>query len=170
MDVVASTTQILSQFPTEVFFIMALWLVAAAYSYKSGVSRISALSLALIITGLLFTTLSTTWPFASNSNAETVSIWASSIIVFMILMLGMIFIMRRIGVDAYMDNGRPTASAIAAIAFVALILAFWARIPAINSFQTFPTILAPFFTTQYFFWWIIGSLGALATLSKNKTW
>lgn len=170
MEIIEFSTVYLSMFPSEIFFILALWLVASAYAFKSGISRISALSLALIVAGLFFIHLPATWPFTNVSGAETTSGWASSIVVFAALVLGMIFIMRRIGVDSYMDNGRPAASAIAALAFVVIALAFWAHTPAISSFQAFPTILSPFFTTQYFFWWIMGSLGTLAALSQNRMW
>lgn len=165
-----SAASFISQFPTEVFFIAALWLVAAAYAFKSGVSRINALALALVTSGLLFTYLPVTWPFASATAIEIASDWSSSVIVFAVLALVMIFVMRRIGVDAYMDSGRPAASALAAAAFVAVALALWAHIPALYTFYGFSALLAPFFSAQYFFWWLAGSLGLLAALSQNRAW
>lgn len=169
MDSLASTTSYIAQFPTELFFIAALWLVASAFAYKSGVSRISAITLALVTTGLLFPILSVTWPFP-NMGTDSAAGWASSIITFALLAGALIFIMRRIGVDSGMDGGRAGASVISAIAFTIAALALWAYVPAIYSFYPFPALLAPYFAIQYFFWWIMGALATLAVISQNRIW
>ncbi len=169
METLQNSTTYLAQFPTELFFVAALWLVASAFAYKTGVSRISAIALALVTAGLLFPILPATSPFPSMGT-DSAAGWASSIITFALLTGALIFIMRRIGVDTSMDGGRAGASIISAIAFTIVALALWAHVPAIYAFYPFPSLLAPYFAVQYFFWWIMGALIALGLVTRNRLW
>ena len=160
----------LGQFPAEIFFILALWLVAAAFAFKSGVSRISAVVIALVLSAFLFSQLATAWPFATGAGMVSSSNVPSSILAFAALVLVMVFLMHRIGIDSYSDSGRPAASAIAALAFVLVALALWANIPALGGFYPFPALLAPYFTVQYLFWWLLGPTIALSLISRHRMW
>lgn len=173
MDVVLTafrdTMEFLLQFPVEILFTGALWFVLAVYAFSMGTSRLNAIALALTISGLLFVHIATAWPLGGGAT-ESASPWASSVVVFGVLALIYYGVARRMTGETFEETGAIVSSVIGALAVVAIFLALWSNIPALASFQPFPAPLGPYFGAQFFFWWMFGSLVALAAMSQNRFW
>ena len=173
MDALQSTFQtvldFLAQFPIELLVIGALWFLLAVYAFSAGTARLNAIGLGLAIAGLLFSQIATAWPF-SNGLAEAASPWASSVVVCAVLALVSYGVVRRMSGETFDATGSIVTSVFAALAVIAILLALWAHLPALSTFHAFPAPFVPYFAPRFFFWWIFGSLVALAALTRTRFW
>ncbi|MBI5456575.1 hypothetical protein HY969_02445 [Candidatus Kaiserbacteria bacterium] len=81
---------------------------------------------------------------------------------FVVILIAVFLLIRRIAMDYGETGGQPIQALFAAVAASALVLLAWVQVPALHSVWDFGGGVKSMFGEAYRFWWLIGSLAALA--------
>ncbi len=159
MDV-SAITDIFSSVPADWFIIGRVALAAAFDCIRGGARRVSQIALAFPLSALLMQSLPHAFILGDAIKQLTTPLMQA-------LVLGLVFavlyvLLGRIGISWGGEGGQPMQAALAGVAMTSIIITMWLPTPALDSLWHFGPQIQDLFGDQYRFWWLVGSLGALA--------
>ncbi|MEK7628407.1 MAG: hypothetical protein AAB421_03235 [Patescibacteria group bacterium] len=161
--------QVTGSTPIEVIALIGAFLILSAWAFSSGTATLGAFSSSLLISALSISYFPGTLLIGGLYNPAP-SAWLSPGALFVLCAIIFFLLTRRIFSDDAYDNGNPIVSAIAALATMGIMLAIWARTPALLDLYAIPSLVAPYFMPAYTLLWIVGGLVALAMFRQTRFW
>ena len=137
-------------------FAAVIALSVAAYGARYAI----AISLALPIAAFLNSFIPDTAFLSSIVGRYAATIGPA--LVFFGLFVILFLILSRIDTSYGAELGSPLPAAIAGVACTAVALTVWMYVPALHTLHEFNPQIQAIFALQYRFWWLLGSLAALA--------
>lgn len=159
MDLEAIKSAVMS-LPIDWVIIAGFAVLAMFDVLKNGSARVSALALALPAALLL----TSTFPRAAflDQVATQASTPLLSGIIFLIFVVALYFLLRRMDASYSGEYGQPLQAVMAGCAGTAILVVVWLEVPALQSLWQFGSDVQAIFGDQYRFWWLIGSYASLA--------
>lgn len=149
--------------PYELLAVGVFFVLATGIALRSGAGKLVSLFLAFLIIPLLLTLLPKTWLIGGFINTIPATITAA-------VLIALVFILvTRMTPDAYNEGGRPLEALLAGVATTIGVIALWAQTPLENVLPT-PTLLLPWFGSEFALLWIIASLVLLGLARRNARW
>jgi hypothetical protein len=151
-----------SNLPLDWILIGVLFVIIAAETMRSGAQKACILSLAAPIASLLYLLVSHAALIATA--LAQLSTPLSQALLFIGLVALTCLVIARIGLSFGSEAGAPIQAVVAGIATVAVVIAVWLQVPALDSIWHFGPQVQNIFAEQYRFWWLIGGYIALAAI------
>jgi len=141
--------------------IIALIVLVAGESLRSGTNKAIALSLALPLGYVMYGFLQNA-AFLQNSLAgEAANPTAQAVIFLGLLIVAFLLVYRCVSFYGA-SSGGMFGSAVVGISTVIILLVFWLQVPALSTLWKFGPQIQSVFAEAYRFWWLIGAYFVLA--------
>ncbi|MBI2610413.1 hypothetical protein HYW60_00540 [Candidatus Kaiserbacteria bacterium] len=149
-----------SAIPTDWFIIGGIVLLSAFDCVRTGVRRVSQIALAFPLSALLMQNLPKAFILGEAAAQFSTPLMQA-------LLLGFVFavlyvLIGRIGISWGGEEGQPIQAALAGVASAGIVTTMWIATPALDSLWHFGPQVQEIFGEAYRFWWLLGSLAALA--------
>lgn len=156
----ATLSDFFTSLPTDWIIIGAFALLMIVDALRVGVGRIATLAISVIVASVL----SKMVPAALfiGQIAEQLSTPVLQAALFGIVLVAVFLLIRRVFIDYGEMSCPPIQALFAGVAVTALIVLVWVQIPALDAVWEFDSQVQAAFGADYRFWWLLGSLAALA--------